>query len=136
MMKKYKILLVDDSSDWLKAHSKMLDELYTKELFDIHTATSGKQGFLKVLQEQDFNLVITDLEMEKLFDEPYAGSWLVKNLISREEFKNTKFLIISGAYNIWDVANSLKVQHIAKSSLIDNPMTLMYKINELLNLTI
>lgn len=135
MKEKYKILIVDDSPEWLKNHINILAEFYGEDFFRINTATSGRQGFNQFLQEKDFDLVITDLEMEKIFDEPYAGSWLVKNLISREESKSTKFLIISGAYNIWDVANKLKVEHIPKSSLISNPAILKYKIDEILDIS-
>lgn len=134
MNKKYKILLIDDSPEWLKNHLNILGQLFEKDFFQTDTAFSGKNGVLKVLQEKNYDLIITDLEMEKVFDEPYAGVWLIKNLINKEECKNTKFLIISGAYNVWDMANKLKVDYIAKSSLIDNSMLLKYKIDELLKL--
>ena len=134
MTKKQKILIVDDSPEWLRHHISLIKRLFGEDFFEINTAASGKQRFNKVLQEKDYNLVITDLEMEKIFDESYAGVWLVKNLLNRKETENTKFLIISGAYNVWNMANSLKVDHIEKSSLLDNPLILKYKIEELLKL--
>ena len=136
MAKKYKILMVDDSVDWLKSHKNTLVSDFGEDFFDMDFATSGKDGFNKVLQKKSYDLVLVDLEMESIYDEPYAGSWMVKNLLSREEAKNTKFIIISGAYNIRDIAEILKVSHIAKSSLVSNPLMLKYKIMDILNLEI
>ncbi|EKE03788.1 MAG: hypothetical protein ACD_20C00150G0001 [uncultured bacterium] len=132
MVKKHKILIVDDTPEWLKHHLSLIDQMFKEDVFEIHTATSGRQGFNKVLQEKNYDIVITDLEMEKVFDEDYAGVWLVRNLLNRDETKNTKFLIISGAYSIQDIADNLKVDCIAKSLLLDNPLILKYKIEELL----
>jgi YesN/AraC family two-component response regulator len=133
MNKKYKILIVDDYPEWLNNHKTLLEQLFGEDFFEIHTADNGKNGFNKAVQNS-YDLIITDLEMEKNLGEPYAGSWLIKSLLSKEQCINTKFLIISGAYNIWDVANSLKVGYIAKSSLISNPLLIKYKLKELLQL--
>ena len=136
-MKKYRILLIDDGIEWLKSHQNMLAQLFPEGFFEIDTARSAVKGFEKALVNlaNPYDFITVDLEMERISDESYAGVWLIKNLINRAEYKNTKFIIISGAYNIVDVAEKYGTSYIAKSSLIQTPMTLKYKIIELLNLT-
>jgi DNA-binding NtrC family response regulator len=136
MDKKIKILIVDDAPEWIYTHKNIIDKVFEGNTFMINTASSARDGFNKIIQEKDYNLVITDLEMEKDLGERYAGEWLIKNLTNRDEIKNTKFLIISGAYNIVDIAFSLKVDYIAKSTLISNPIILKYKLNDMLNLLV
>lgn len=131
MNEKIKILLVDDSIQWLASHKNMLETLFEKGTLEIDTAISAAKGFSKILANSDYNLVITDLEMERIIDEDYAGVWLLKNLINREEYKNIKFLIISGSYDIKDVALSLNVDYIPKDFLLGNPDLLKYKITEI-----
>ena len=132
---KYKLLVVDDSAEWLKSHLNMIKQLFSADMFEIDTAASGKTAFSKVLENRDnpYNIVITDLEMELVFDD-YAGSWLIKNLINREECKSTKFLIISGAYSIKSIAESYNVEFIPKDMLLNNPMLLKFKILEMLKI--
>lgn len=137
MNQKFKILVVDDSVEWLKSHIELIYQFFGEDLFEVNTAISAHKAFNRIFEKPDYkyDLIITDLEMEKIFGEEYAGNWLINNLINREECKDTRFLIISGSYNIRDIAEKFKVSHIPKSFLIDNPLLLKYKICELLNMT-
>jgi len=132
----FKILLVDDSVEWINTHITYIKTFFEEEMFLIEIATSAKDAFNLVVKSghDPYDIIITDLEMEKIFDETYAGCWLVKNLINRKECQNTKFIIISGSYNICDIANNFNVSYIAKNSLVNNPYLLKYKIMELINI--
>ena len=136
MQRKYKILLVDDMPEWLNSHSNMLELLFGEDFFEIEYAISAKNAFSKVISntEAPYDLIIADLEMENIADESYAGAWLVKNLQNKEICKNTGFLIISGSYDIEKVAGELKISYIPKDSILINPLSLEYKVNELLNI--
>jgi len=131
MTKKYRILIVEDGAEWVKMHKKLLDEIFEENPPKIDVCFSARDGFVKALSDS-YDLIITDLEMEKILGESYAGAWFLKNVTGREQFKNTKFLIISGAYDITDIAMLYKVDHISKSSLINNPILLKYKLENML----
>jgi len=134
MSKIYKILLVDDLAEWLKTYKNLFNQYFDYLNIELTTATSAKDGLIKILETKNFDLVITDLEMERIFDGDYAGSWLIENILAKEDFKNTKFLILSGADDIMHVANKHKVQYIPKSTLINNPLVFKLKIQEMLEI--
>jgi len=131
MTEKYRILIVEDSAEWVNMHKKLLDEIFEENPPQIDVSFSARDGFVKALSDS-YDLIITDLEMEKIPGENCAGAWFLKNIKGREQFKDTKFLIISGAYNITDIAMIYKADYIPKSSLINNPLLLKYKLEALL----
>jgi len=129
-MKKPKILLVDDSLEWLKFHLQAFSQLFQDDSFEISTAMSAREGFNKAVSvENSFDLIITDLEMEDVFGDVYAGEWLLSNLISKKTL-SARYLIISGSYNISDIANKFNVNFIPKNALINNPLLLKYAVEE------
>ncbi|MDD3013852.1 MAG: response regulator [Candidatus Gastranaerophilales bacterium] len=130
-MNKLRILIVEDGAEWVKMHRKLLDEIFTENPPQVDECYSARDGFTKALSAS-YDLIITDLEMERIPGESCAGAWFLKNITGREQFKDTKFLIISGAYNIMDIAMIYKTDHIPKSSLINNPLLLKYKLETLL----
>jgi CheY-like chemotaxis protein len=129
-MTNLKILIVEDSAEWVNMHKKLLSEIFEENPPQIDVCFNAKDGFVKALSNS-YDLIITDLEMEKIPGESCAGAWFLKNITCREQFKDTKFLIISGAYNITDIATIYKAAYIAKSSLINNPLLLKYKLESL-----
>jgi CheY-like chemotaxis protein len=131
MIKLKKILIVEDNAEWVNIHKKLLGEFFVGNLPEIDVCNNAKDGFIKALSDS-YEFIITDLEMERILGEDYAGAWFLKNIIIREQFKDTHFLIISGAYNIMDVAEKYKVDYIPKSSLINNPLVFKYKLEALL----
>ncbi len=130
--KNYRILIVDDICDWLNYHAGLIKTFYGFDTLEIVCASSGKSAFEKIMaSDQPFDLVITDLEMESIPNENYAGAWLVKNIKARKE-KVKNILIISGSYDIKEVADSFDVDFIPKDLLISNQLLLKYKTDELL----
>ena len=99
MEKKYRILLVDDAIEWINSHKNILKSLFGEKFFCVDFVTSAKEGFNKILQEKNYDLIIVDLEMERITGEKYAGAWLIKNLQKRNDL-NSKYIIISGSYDI------------------------------------
>lgn len=131
MTKLERILLVEDNQEWIKIHKKLLNNYFAENLPETDVCFNARDGFVKALSSQ-YDFIITDLEMERIAGETYAGDWLIKNLILREQFRHTKFLIVSGAYNIMDIADKYKVDYIPKSNLINNPLLYQYKLEALL----
>jgi len=125
-----RILIIEDTPEWVRTHKNLLGEIFIENPPVIDICFSAKDGFIQALSAK-YDLIITDLEMEKIPNEYYAGDWFLKNILNREQFKETKFLIISGAYNIRDIAEKYKVDYVPKSSLISNPLSLKYKLESL-----
>lgn len=131
MTKIQKILIVEDNQEWVNIHKKLLSEYFAENLPLIDICFNARDGFVKALSSE-YDFIITDLEMERIAGENYAGDWFIKNLILRDQFRHTKFLIVSGAYNIMDIADKYKVDFIPKSTLINNPLVYQYKLDALL----
>jgi len=130
---KIKILIVEDSPEWIKFHISLLNQLFGTDLLKIDFEMSARAGFKKIIKKSEthYDLIISDLEMEEILEESYAGSWFVRNIIKREECKNSKILIISGSDDISLVAKELNVDFIPKYVLSNNPMVMSYKLEEL-----
>jgi CheY-like chemotaxis protein len=135
---KLKILVVDDSHEWIKFHLGLLNNFLEKDSFSVDFEMSGKAGFSKILKTSanPYDLIISDLEMEDIAEESYAGEWFVRSILKREELKNTKILIISGSHDIDQVAKRQNVDFIPKHLLYNNPVLLTYKLEEIFNLRV
>lgn len=131
---KIKILIVEDSPEWIKFHITLINEILEQNSFEIEFEMSAKSGFNKVIKKSEagYDLIISDLEMETILEEDYAGSWLIRNIIKREECKNSKILIISGSHDIEEVAKRFNVDFIPKYALSNNPVIMSYKLEEIL----
>ncbi len=112
-----KILVVDDSPNWVKYHTFALNELF-KENVQITQAYSAKEGVEKLLDNIDnpFDVILTDMQMEPDFLPLFAGEWFIKQIQYFKEYKNTKIWIISAAENIKFIAEKYGVSFIRKSS--------------------
>ncbi|MDD3150259.1 MAG: hypothetical protein PHV68_05430 [Candidatus Gastranaerophilales bacterium] len=130
-----KILIVDDMPEWFNFHRKLILELLSVDKEDIDIQMSAKSAFNKIISmpKNYYDLIITDMQMEYISDDYFAGEWLLRNIISHKNCKKTKFLIISSAYNIVQIANDFNVEYIKKAFLIKNPMLMKYQIENLLN---
>lgn len=122
-----KILIVDDSQEWMNFHKNTLLEIFDD--ISITQAYSAKDGLSKALKEA-FNVILCDMEMEELFDERYAGMWLIRQLKQQKHLNKTNIIAVSGAYDIEEIAKILDVKFIAKSDLLNNQLLLKYKIEE------
>jgi len=130
---KIKILIVEDSPEWIKFHINLLNQLFEATSLEIDFEMNARAGFNRIIKKSEirYDLIISDLEMEEIFEESYAGSWFIRNIIKKEECKNSKILIISGSHDINLVAKEFNVDFIPKHILSKNPMVMSYKLEEI-----
>ena len=128
-----KILIVDDMIQWINHHKELLQHFYNIANENINIEFSAETGIKNVLsKDSDFyDLIITDMQMEEISDEKFAGEWLLEKLKNNEKCFETKFLILSSAFNIKNIAERFNVSYIDKSNLISNPLLFKYKLDEL-----
>ncbi len=109
-----RILIVDDSKNWLDYHSYAIKELFPD--YQIETAGSAHAGIAKITANIDnpYDIVITDLQMEIDFLPLYAGEWFVRELQMYKEYKNTRIIIVSATSSIKNVAQRYNVEYIPK----------------------
>ena len=111
-----KILIVDDVKGWRDYHSYIMNELF--ENAEIQTAESARDGYNKILEnnESPFDIIITDMQMESDFEPKYAGEWFIEQIKTFKNYKNTRIVIISAAYNIPAIAENYGVDYIRKGT--------------------
>ena len=115
-----KILIVDDVKGWRDYHSYIMNELFSCDTFtpEIQTAESAREGYDKLLEnnESPFDIIITDMQMESDFEPKYAGEWFIEQIKTFKNYKNTRIVIISAAYNIPAIAENYGVDYIRKGT--------------------
>lgn len=128
-----KILIVDDMLQWINHHKELLQHFYSIPNNNISIEFSAEAGIKNVLANDIgyYDLIITDMQMEEISDEKFAGEWLLEKLKNNEKCLSTRFLILSSAFNIKNIAERFNVSYIDKSILINNPLLLKYKLDEL-----
>ena len=111
-----KVLIVDDVKGWRDYHSYIMNELF--ENAEIQTAESARDGYDKILEnnESPFDIIITDMQMESDFEPKYAGEWFIEQIKTFKNYKNTRIVIISAAYNIPAIAENYGVDYIRKGT--------------------
>ncbi|MEI8376980.1 MAG: response regulator [bacterium] len=129
-----RFLVVDDGYDWVKFHSQNIKNAMPHAQIDI--AMSGFDALNMAFKQDEnyYDIILSDMQMEDVEDESYAGIWLIKRLLASGKCKNTKIIIISAVYNIKEVAKNLNVNYISKSLLISHPIAFEHKLKELLKL--
>ena len=128
---KKRILIAEDSSEWQRFHSSLLKN-YDKHELDFVICDCAKDA-LSLAQESlnaPYDLVITDLQMETDFSPDFAGEWLVKQIRTFKEYLNTPVVIVSATYNIAFIAHSLGVKYLSKRTLVNNPDTYYFMLDE------
>ena len=93
-----------------------MNELF--ENAEIQTAESAREGYDKLLEnnESPFDIIITDMQMELDFEPKYAGEWFIEQVKTFKNYKNTRIVIISAAYNIPQIAENYGVDYIRKGT--------------------
>lgn len=111
-----KILVVDDVQGWRDYHVSVLTELFPKAVF--YLAESAQDAYNKLIENNDepFDIIITDMQMEVDFEPKYAGEWLVEQTKNLKNYARTRIVIISAAYNINHIAEMHSVDYIRKST--------------------
>jgi len=127
-----RFLIVDDSYDWVKYHRENVQKSMPDAEIDI--AMSGFEALNRVLarEENYYDVIFSDMQMEDVDDEDYAGIWLIKRLLASNKCTKNKIVIISAVYNISKVAKNLNVDYLSKSSLVASPSAFEYKLKEML----
>lgn len=114
-----KILIVDDSPAWRVFHKNNIEEIFIEignNDYKIDLAISARNGYDFIMQnnENPYDLIISDLQMEEDFAPKYAGEWFVEQVKTFRKYFKTKIIISSGCYNIKQIAEELTVEYIPK----------------------
>lgn len=122
-----KILLVDDVPGWVRFHQNNIEYLNLPET-EIETAYSAKDGLAHIEANIDlpYTAIFTDLQMESDFLPKYAGEWLVYQIKTYKEYKNSKIIIVSASPQIEHIAKQYGVEFIPKPT-IRNADSSIYK---------
>lgn len=128
-----KILVVDDSFDWLNIHSATIQAMFNEdiELVSACSAAEALNIYIDEYKETPFNLVITDLQMEADYDPMYAGEWLIKEIQTINP--NQLILIVSSMFNIDIIADNFGVEYLSKRFIVSDQSNYQFKLNELLS---
>ena len=107
-----KILIVDDIQGWRDYNSNIVQELYENP--EIVTADSAKNAYDILLSGENFDVIITDLQMEDDFLPKFAGEWLIEQIRTFSRYMNTKIVIISASFNARRIAEAMHTECIPK----------------------
>ena len=110
MQKSERILIVDDE----KVALKNLEHVIKKEGYEV-VATQSGQNALRILEEQKFNVVLTDLKMEKV-----DGMQILRRC--RELYPDIEVIMITGYATLESAVESMKhgaFYYIAKPFRLD-----------------
>src|SRR5574344_1360834 len=117
-----KVLIVDDTSSWIEFHKSCLNKIKS-DFFEIETSNSAFDA-LELIKKNKYDLIISDLQMENIFEPEYAGEWLLRNTKNtRNSF--TPAIFVSGSYNIKFIAEKSGVAYIQKQLVVND--LLFYK---------
>ena len=110
-----KILIADDVAGWIRFHKNNIEYLNIADI-KIDTADSAYSALAKVEVNIDtpYDVIFTDMQMESNFLPKLAGEWLIEQIQTFEEYKNTKIVIISASPNIEQIAKKYDVEYISK----------------------
>lgn len=96
-MEKYKLLLVDDDPFILQSISSALEQ----EEYQVDTAANGKEA-IELLEENKFDLVLTDLVMD-----PIDGIGVLKS--AKEKNSDTMVIILTGFGDLISAIDALRL---------------------------
>lgn len=110
-----KILIVDDSINWVEYHIHNLRKFLPQEtVYD--TATSARQGLDKLTSaiDEPYDVIFTDMQMESDFLPLFAGEWFIKQIKTFKEYEDKKIIAVSAAGNLKQIAAKYDVSYIPK----------------------
>ena len=112
-----KVLIVDDAPGWVRFHKNNIE--YLKADVTIDTACSALEGLSKIEVHQDepYDVILTDLQMESNFLPKPAGEWFIEQIQMFSEYKNSKIVIISASDNIENIAKKHNVDFVSKYTI-------------------
>ena len=89
-----RFLVVDDGYDWIKFHSQNIK--HTMPHAQIDVAMSGFEALNMVLKQDEnyYDIILSDMQMEDVEGESYAGIWLIKRLLASGKCEKAKIIIM------------------------------------------
>ncbi len=116
-----KILIVDDVKGWRDYHSLRISEIF--ENAHIQTAESAGEAYDKLLEnnEEPFDIIITDMQMEQDFEPKYAGEWFIEQIKTFKNYCKSRIVISSATYNVRQIAEHYGVECIPKKTALNFP---------------
>lgn len=126
------ILIADDMQGWLDFHLLNLKKIFKNKNVNFYSFLSAKEAYDFAFSFNDkIQLVITDLEMEQMFDKP-AGAWLIDMLKNTSSTSAARFIIISGSSFIAKIAEETDADSfLRKATYHSNPDNLGYLLQEM-----
>jgi len=126
------ILIADDMQGWLDFHLQNLKIFLKNKNINFYSFLSAKEAYDFAFTFKDkINLVITDLEMEQMYDTP-AGAWLINMLKNTNSTKDARYIIISGSSFIAKVAEDTDADaFLRKPTYHSNPDNLKFLLQEM-----
>ena len=126
-----RILVAEDNSEWQRFHKSLLEN-YDKAQVEYRIASSAKEALDIAIKNIDtpFDLILSDLQMESDYLPDFAGEWFIKNLKRIDVYKNVPTIIVSAAYNIAFIASNLGIGYLSKRSLVSNPSSYYFMLDE------
>ncbi len=111
-----RILIVDDIPGWIRFHKNNIEYLNIPNL-EIDTAISANEALSKIQASIDepFDVIFTDLQMESNYLPKLAGEWLIQQIKTYKEYKNTKIVIVSASPSIQKIAERNEVLYLPKT---------------------
>lgn len=100
-----KILIVDDVPGWVRFHKTNIEYLNIDNI-EIDYAYCANEALSKIEASIDnpYNIIFTDLQMESNYLPKLAGEWLVQQIQTFKEYKNSKIIIVSASPSIEQIA--------------------------------
>lgn len=110
-----KILVVDDSPNWIRHHVNYLKYIFENSV-EITQAFCAKEAdqILSCNIDEPFDVILTDMQMESDFLPTEAGEWLIQQIKFYPQYKNSKIIIISASPYIQKIAEKYNVDYIPK----------------------
>lgn len=126
-----RVLIAEDSIQWQNFHKSLLHN-YDKFEIEYVVASSAREALdiVETTIEEPFDIVLSDLQMESDFLPDFAGEWFVKNLKNISVYRNKPIVLVSAAYNISFIAMNLDVKYLSKRTLVNNPDTYYFMLDE------
>lgn len=129
MRLKYKILWVENDSDWAESIEEEIKELVEQQYgFDYDSAFASKQN--DAIMFNDYDLILMDLNLES---EP-TGDVLIKNIRDREIYTDVIFYSADGLQKIKQKAHELDLEGVYFASR--NKELFINKVNSIIKTTI
>lgn len=112
-----KILIVDDVPGWVRFHKTNIEYLNIDNI-EIDYAYCANEALSKIEAYIDnpYNIIFTDLQMESNYLPKLAGEWLVQQIQTFKEYKNSKIIIVSASPSIEQIAKRNNVLYLPKTT--------------------